>query len=299
MTTDSSALPPTDSATDTEPLLHADAPAENSDSNSKNTGAEHPGVDVVDGPTEEETAQLQDLKSTILDSAELATRGASLAAKAGAEMHQAAQKLLESTSIQQKLNKIILAVFGVTMFLSIIVFAIMAFRISDRVGQLDAMVLAVGKRVVSMDASIEQISTASDQLKDVALKQDAISSAQSKLEARIDEAIKASQVGPDLKAKEADEQSKNLIKLVQGLEGKIQAQANSTKAISGQIQKLQSALPEAGSFRREVESAIRLLRERQVQESAATVPARPVVKPRERIVQFPRAPLPGETADKP
>jgi hypothetical protein len=173
----------------------------------------------------------------------------------------------------------------------------------SKVSQLDAMVLAVGKRVVSMDASIEQVSSASDLLKDVAQKQDAISSAQVKLENRIDEAIKTAQVAPDLKAKQLDEKNKDLLKLIQSLDGKIQAQANSAKSISGQIQKVQSSLPDAANLKRELDSLSRQLKEKKLQEAQVTAPA-PVlpqvaVKPKERMVQFPRTAQTGSPPEKP
>lgn len=252
-------------------------------------------------PEIEPPSELQDLKTTLIDSAELATRGASLAAKAGVEMHQAAQKLMENSIIQQKLNKIIMGVFGATMLLAIGLFAVIGFRMQSKVSQLDAMVLAVGKRVVSMDASIEQVSTASDLLKDVAQKQDSISNAQSKLEGRIDEAIKASQVAPDLKAKQLEEKNKDLLKLVQALDGKIQAQASSAKSISGQIQKVQSSLSEAGNLKRELESLNRQLKEKKIQETAVSlpVPSSVIPKPKERLVQFPRTALPVSPQEKP
>ena len=251
-----------------------------------------------------EPSDIQDLKTTLIDSAELATRGASLAAKAGAEMHQAAQKLMENSVIQQKLNKIILAIFAGTMLLAIILFAFIAVRMQSKVSQLDAMVLAVGKRVVSMDASIEQVSSASDLLKDVAQKQDAISSAQVKLEGRIDEAIKVAQAAPDLKAKQLDEKNKDLLKLIQSLDGKIQAQANAAKSISGQIQKVQSSLPDAGNLKRELDSLNRQLKEKKALEvpvaaAPASLPTPIAVKPKERMVQFPRTSQTGGTAEKP
>jgi len=250
-----------------------------------------------------ESSDIQDLKTTLIDSAELATRGASLAAKAGVEMHQAALKLMENSLIQQKTNKIILGIFAGTMLVAIVLFVFIAVRMQSKVSQLDAMVLAVGKRVVSMDASIEQVSSASDLLKDVAQKQDAINSAQVKLESRIDEAIKTAQAAPDLKAKQLEDKNKDLLKLIQSLDGKIQAQASSAKSISGQIQKVQSSLSDASNLKRELDTLNRQLKEKKSQEALVAVPtpiSAPVaVKPRERLVQFPRTSQPGSSSEKP
>lgn len=249
--------------------------------------------------SQKDAEKLQDLKSTLLDSAELATRGASLAVKAGVEMHHAAEKLMSSSVTQQKFNKIILLAFGATMTLAIVLFTVMAFRMQSKITQLDAMVLAVGKRVVSMDASIELVSNASELIKDVSTKQDALSSSQVKLENRIDESIKVTQVVPDLKAKQPEDMSKELKLFLQNLDLKIQAQANSTKLLAAQIQKLQISLPDPNSFKRDLESASRLLKERQFLEAASTSTVPVVVKPKEKVVQFPRVAQPALATEKP
>lgn len=252
---------------------------------------------ILDSPNDAE--KLQDLKSTLLDSAELATRGASLAVKAGVEMHHAAEKLMASTVDQQKFNKIILLAFGTTMTLAIVLFTVMAFRMQSKISQLDAMVLAVGKRVVAMDASIELVSNASELIKDVSIKQDALTSSQNKLESRIDESIKVSQIVPDLKAKPPEDKNKEIKLLLQNLDSKIQLQANSTKLLASQINKLQISLPDPQSFKRELESASRLLKERHMNEAASAIPVPVVVKPKEKVVQFPRIAQPAAAVEKP
>lgn len=260
---------------------------------------ERSGIQSAISDSQKEAEKLQDLKRTLLDSAELATHGASLAVKAGVEMNQAAEKLILSTVTQQKFNKIILLLFGVTMTLAIVLFTVMTIRIQSKISQLDAMVLAVGKRVVAMDASIELVSTASELIKDVSAKQDGLSSAQIKLENKIDESIKVTQVVPDLKAKQPEDKNKELKLLLQNLDLKIQAQANSTKSLAAQIQKLQISLPDANSFKRELESASRLLKERQVLDTTSTMVAPVVIKPKEKVVQFPRVAQPATATEKP
>ena len=248
----------------------------------------------------EEIEKINELKSTLLDSAELATRGAALAAKAGAEMHHAAENLMKNFVIQQKFNKIILGALGGVMLVSIVISTFMAIRMQDRISQLDLMVLAVGKRVVSMDSSIELITNSSDLIKDVSKKQDDINNMQSKLEAKVEESIKLVQVLPDLKNKIPEDQNKDLKILFQGLDVKIQAQTNSNKIISSQLQKLQASVPEMGSFRREVDSITRQLKERQAVEIAVPPPVPAVVvKQREKVVQFPRTALPSGASEKP
>ncbi|MEI7535753.1 MAG: hypothetical protein WCJ76_01010 [Comamonadaceae bacterium] len=246
----------------------------------------------------------QDIKTAVFDSAELATRSASLAAKAGLEMHQAAQALMKTAASQRKMNKILLGVFGGLTLLALSLFAVMSLRLQDRVSQLDAMILAVGKRVVSMDASVELFNGVSDVVKDVSQKQDSISNAQGKLEQRIEEAIKSTQAVPEPKAKPVDDKNKELLKMVQEVNARLLQEANSVKTISAQIQKLQSSLPDAGNFRREMDAIVRQMKERSVPEAALStaapsIGAPAVVKPRERVVQFPRTSAAGVAPEKP
>ncbi len=246
-----------------------------------------------------QTDVTQDIQSAMFDSAELATRSASLAAKAGLEMHQGAQELMKTSVSQQKINKILLGIFGVMLLLALTLFTVISYRLQDRVSQLDAMVLAVGKRVISMDAAVELFNSVSDVVKDVSQKQDAISNAQGKLEQRIDEAIKSTPVLPDLKAKPVDDKTKELLRLIQEVNAKLQLQASSVKSVSAQVQKLQGSLPDAGNFRRDMEAMVQQMKERSVPEAAVAAAAPSSIKQRERLVQFPRTSAAGATTEKP
>lgn len=268
--------------------------------------ADDPGLTSPATPLENDEAvrtaenEAEELSETILvmlDSAELATRAASLAANAGTEMHQAAQKLIGSFGGQQKLTKIVLAALGGTVLLVTVVFVTMSYQLQGKVSQLDAMVLAVGKRIVSMDASLEIMNSASDHIKKIAEKQDAIISVQTRLETRLDEAVKSSQGMTEQAAKLTDVKSQDMVKLVQGLDGRLQSQASAVKSLSSQIQKLQGALPDSAGLRRELETLARQQKERPPQETAAKQAA--PVKPREQMVQYPRVAAPGSATEKP
>ena len=82
------------------------------------------------------------------------------------------------------------------------------------------------------------------------------------------------------------------------MDSKIQLQANSTKLLAAQIQKLQISLPDPQSFKRELESASRLLKERHINEAAPAITVPVVIKPKEKVVQFPRVAQPA-AAEKP
>ncbi len=258
---------------------------------------------------ENEDQDVRNMKTTLLDSAELATRAASLAATAGGEMHKASESLLATFTSLKKQSVIFLIIMGSMLLLTSILFTVMSFRLQGRVSQLDSMILAVGKRVVSMDASLEMVNSASETIGEVKAKQDAINDAQARLEKNLEEIMKSSMSAPEQAAKQVDAKNQEMVKLIQGLDAKLQAQAAGVKSLSSQIQQLKGSNQNAAGLKKEVESLVRLQKERQMQQEAAAkapppaVPApAPVaapVKPREKLVQYPRISSSSPAADKP
>ena len=256
--------------------------------------AEHPAQDTQD-------AEMAEMKSTMLDSAELANRAAGMAAKAAGNMHSASTQLIESYAGQKMYLIIVLAVFGLLMVLAMSVFAFMSFRLQQRVAQADAMLIAVGKRVIAMDESIELFTGHGEALREVASKQDAIISAQTKIELRLDEVMRGVQAAADSIAKPAHDKDKDkapdVAKLIKDLDGKLAAQASAISNLSSQVRSVGTpapARPDPAAVRKEAEAIVRQLKaaEASVKPAApaATAPAAPKApeKPVEKVVQYPR-----------
>ena len=256
--------------------------------------AEHPAQDTQD-------AEMAEMKSTMLDSAELANRAAGMAAKAAGNMHSASTQLIESYSAQKMYLIIVLAVFGLLMVLAISLFAFMSFRLQQRVTQADAMLIAVGKRVIAMDESLELFTGHGEALREVASKQDAIISAQTKIELRLDEVMRGVQAAADSIAKPANDKDKDkapdVAKLIKDLDGKLAAQANAISNLSSQVRSAGTptpSRPDPAAVRKEAEAIVRQLKaaEASVKPAtpATTAPAAPKVpeKPVEKVVQYPR-----------
>jgi hypothetical protein len=106
-------------------------------------GAAHQAHDEEAHPAPAEDAEMAEMKSTMLDSAQLANRAAGIAAKSAGDMHKATTELIESAGGQKIYLVIVLAVFGLLIVLAISIFAFMSFRLQQRVAQADAMLLAV------------------------------------------------------------------------------------------------------------------------------------------------------------
>lgn len=261
------------------------------------TTGDAPGSDPALKTTDQalDDHEMIDMKLVLMDSAELATRVANVAADAGVDLRVASNKLTMSYEQQRKLLILLIAIFGGLMIVACGVFAAMAWRLQSRVAQLDTMVLAVGKRVVGMDASMESVGAVQQALQELLVKQEAMTSLQSKIDARMEEAIKSTQGVPELTAKQIDGKTQEMKKQVEMLDGKLQAQANVLKTLSGQMKGLQGSVTDASGLRRELEAQQRQQRERQAAEAAAATNSTNVARNRERMLQYPRA----QPAEKP
>ena len=237
--------------------------------------------------------ELEGLKIVVLESAELATRSANMATNAGADLKAATKHLDTTLAIQKKQTTILFAAAGGLMLVAATVFAAMTISLKYRINQLDTMVGAVGKRVVELDASMELVGSVNDALQEMVSKQEGLTNMQGKLEARLDEAIKNSQSVPEQTAKQVDAKGQVLAKQVQGMDGRLQQQANALKTLSTQLQNLQGAVGETGGLKREMEAIAKLQRERQSAETTATTQAAAATvaaaRQREKMIQYPRA----------
>lgn len=285
---------------------------------------EHDAYDVHDehahidhGETEGDDDDMIAMRSAMLDSAELANRAAGLAAKAAAdmhsvttdmqhvtdEMHTASAALVESHDKQRLNGIVVLATFGALMVTSMVLFGIMSYRLQSRINQADEMLLAVGKRIVTMNETMELITGAGETLREISSRQDTIVGGQAKLDVRLDEMMNATaQAAAHAASKPADGKgAPDLAKLIQALDAKLQNQSTALNALSSQVRAAPAAArPDPGAVRREIEAALR-------QQKAAEAAAKPVVtapaaapvpppKPKETLVQYPRTQPQGKEA---
>jgi len=277
--------------------------------------------EVLHDDEADDVAEVEDIismRATMLDSAELANRAAGLAAKSATDMHvasgdlhgvssdlqSAASKLIAAQDAQRINGIVVLATFAALMLTAMALFGIMSYRLQSRIAQADAMLLAVGKRIVSMDESMELITGAGETLRDISSKQDSISGAQMKLDARLDDMIAANQAIAKAAAL-PDPKGAETAKLLQALDAKIQSQSSALNALASQVRSA-PAQPrlDPAAVRRELEAALR-------QQKAADAASKPVVvappaappqppaKPRETLVQYPRVPPQAKATDTP
>ncbi len=293
-------------ATNTQP--GTDSPAQTPESELSEPGpAEHsePAAETMSSAARqamEDDQEVQEIKSTMLDSAELANQAANHALKAGDDLQQATQNLTKLYDTQRKLGVLVLVSCGTLLVVATVLFVFMSSSLKQRIAQADAMLVAVGKRIVTMNESIEILNASGDILRTIASNQSALSDQQVKLDGRLDEALKGAQNVAATTTK--DPKTPDIGKLLQAMEAQIQGNTSALKTLAAQQRSKPATDPDVVTIRREVEAS--LLRQQKKTQTPTPAPAptltqnqtppptpAPAVnpappKPVERLVQYPR-----------
>ena len=199
--------------------------------------------------------QLEDLTSVVLNSAEVSTRSASVAADVSTDMQAVVEKITQAHKRSVEHSKIILGSVLLFVVIAVGTFFAIAMRMQQNIRQLDALALAVGKRVVDLDSTVNAFTEASQSLFELAEKMDSVSGLPGKLDQRFEEFNKSvqavpAQVSSQVAAqtdKSLDAKMQNLQKQLQALESKVQTLAarpqpqvkDNSQAVMGELQKLQ------------------------------------------------------------
>lgn len=241
--------------------------------------------------------QYQSLAKVVLDSADLATQSAEAAANVSSQLRQTTADFKALTEDGHKKARLLLAITGGVLVISLIFFLIMGVRLVSRINQLDAMLTAVGKRVVELNAGMESLEGVNQSVKELAAQQMALTKSQGQIEGRIDASLKQSeslvQKVPSETAKQVAATSDSVMRQVQGINAKLQTQANAVQSLGNEVKSLKSAVGNVDGLKRDVEALVTLQKERYLE----TVQKNNASASRERAVQFPRytAPKHGES----
>ncbi|MCX7234600.1 MAG: hypothetical protein NTY26_14470, partial [Burkholderiales bacterium] len=254
----------------------------------------------------EQDPQVKDIKHTLLDAAELASRAGVHAANAGANLQTAAKELMAGHATQRKHGLIVLAVFGLLVVIAVAMAGLMSIRLQQRITKADEMLLAVGKRVIAMDESIKLISNSGEIFQTMSEQQDAISRQQTRLEAKVEELMKTAQSAISANAQTIDSKTKEIAKRVEAVETSLQSNAATVKAMAAKAQAAPppAPRPDPAVIRREVKAEVESKVKAEVEASlqrqqktikdaappAAPVAVKPPAKAPESLVQYPKVP---------
>ncbi|MSQ65225.1 MAG: hypothetical protein EXR37_02545, partial [Limnohabitans sp.] len=249
-----------------------DMPVESEEDASAGTlaiGLEVLEAQALDGT--EGVRQIEELTGVVLSSAEVSTRSAEVAANVSHEMRAVMKTVNEMSSKNILHSRIIL--IGLLSFLVIAVgtFFAISTRLQQNIRQLDSLSLAVGKRVVELDATLATFGDATRGLGDTTEKLDSMEERQIKLDEKFQEKMDAldkvfvkmpDQIAGQVNGltdKNLDAKLKDLQKNIQALDAKVQALAskpapppaqpvvNNQKEVIAEIQKLKKDLEAANA----------------------------------------------------
>ncbi len=280
------------SAAPEHPAVHVEAVAAPPVAHAVPKPPQHAGITV----DQRAYQQYQSLAQVVLDSADLATQSAEAAATISGQLKQTTADFKELTEDGHKKARLLLAITSGVMVVSLIFFLVMGVRLVSRINQLDAMLMAVGKRVVELNVGMESLEGVNKSVKELASQQEALTKSQGQIEGRIDASLKQSeslvQKVPSETAKQVAASSDSVMRQVQGINSKLQTQANAVQSLGNEVKSLKSAVGNVDGLKRDVEALVTLQKERYLE----TVQKNNANASRERAVQFPRyaAPKPGE-----
>lgn len=129
--------------------------------------------------------QLESLMAIVLDAAEVANRSASTVAATGNQLFKAADTLAKNNRSSNVQAKLVLALTGTVLVGAAVAFSFMTMQLNEKVEQVDAMLLAVGKRAVDLKARLEAMDDINSTLAELSLKQDNTQSVQMAIEDKI------------------------------------------------------------------------------------------------------------------
>jgi hypothetical protein len=265
-----------------------------------------PKAEAATGPTAQTATavdqqayqQYQALAQVVLDSAHIATKSATAAAAASRDMYAATGEFRTLTETGHKKALILLGATGGLLIICLIFFLTMGVRMNSRINQLDSMMLAVGKRVVDLNAGLESLDVINKSIESLTAQQVEQAKTQGQLETRINEALKKSETMvqgvPGETAKQVAATSDNLLKQVQGINSKLQTQAGAVQALGTEVKALKSAVGNVDKLNRDVEALVILQKERYLE----TLQKNNSTQSREKAVQFPRV-APAKPAETP
>ncbi len=233
--------------------------------------------------TNEVARQIEELTSVVLDSAEVSTRSASIAADVSATMRAVVSKIRENNRRNVMHSRIMLGAFCACLLIAMGIFFAITLKMTKSIKELDTMVYAMAKRVIEVDASLTAIGKTNSDFSEITEKQEEVITTQTQVAKRLEEIGKSMAAMPAVVAVEANKSSdlkfKDMQKQLTGLESKLQSfdlklqsvaekasariqppapvapQGPSTQVLLTEIQKIKSDLNAAVQVRERAQTA--------------------------------------------
>ena len=228
--------------------------------------------------------QLESLMGIVLDAAEVANRSASAVSTTGGQLNRAAEKLIDGAGRTATQAKVVLALAAAVLVGTAGTFSFMTVQLNSKVEQVDAMLLAVGKRAVDLKTRLESLDKMNATLDDINLKQDNSHSVQQAIEDKLTAAVEAARAAPKpapapapaaapAKTAAPRPEGKSLNQQFAALDAVLKEQSQAVKNLSGQVNSVQSSVANVESLKKDMEALTNLQRQRSQEAAQATLAA--------------------------
>ena len=176
---------------------------------------------------DEVARQLEDITNVVLNSAEVSTRSASVAASIGHQLRAVSNDITDNNKRSILHSRVIMVVFMVFVAMAVGTFFAISTRMQQNIRQLDTITTAAAKRVIELDAAISYSVDSTKRQQELQDKQAEFTESQTKITARLDEMSKAvlslPQSVAEQNTKASDAKTAALEKKLQSLETKLQS----------------------------------------------------------------------------
>ena len=235
--------------------------------------------------------QLEDLTSVVLNSAEVSTRSASVAADVSTDMQLVVDKISQAQKRSLQHSKIILGALLLFIIVAVGTFFAIATRMQQNIRQLDALALAVGKRVVELDSTVGAFTESAQSLFELAEKMETMNGLPARIDQRFEDLNKTMQAVPGQITTQVATQSEK------SLDTKLQSLQKQLQAIEGKVQNLasrpqpqikdnsQSVLNELQKLQKEVNGMQARVAAKPAEPAKAVEPPKPKVEPKPAPVE--------------
>ena len=250
---------------------------------------------------DEVARQLEDITNVVLNSAEVSTRSASVAASIGHQLRAVSNDITDNNKRSVLHSRVIMGVFMLFVAVAVGTFFAISTRMQQNIRQLDTITTAAAKRVIELDAAISYSVDSTKRQQELQDKQAEFTESQTKITARLDDMSKAVLALPqsvaDQNTKANDAKMAALEKKLQSLETKLQTLVDkpapsvgpSQQALMADKQALtaekQNLNAENQRLKKEIDNLAAKLREKPpapkpaVAEPKPTPPPKPAPKP--------------------
>ena len=175
---------------------------------------------------DEVARQLEDITNVVLNSAEVSTRSASVAASIGHQLRAVSDTITNNNKRSILHSRVVMVVFMVFVAVAVGTFFAISTRMQQNIRQLDTITTAAAKRVIELDAAISYSVDSTKRQQELQDKQAEFTESQTKITARLDEMSKAvlslPQSVAEQNTKASDAKTAALEKKLQSLETKLQ-----------------------------------------------------------------------------